>query len=146
MRRGSSESGSPDAPFNDDTLELAARAAAASTEAGRPGLIASILHQADGDPSEQIRRILIEICGVLTNYELAVMLSLSGDATSGVVAAALERLVEVDVAAPEFAEIRSFAMHRLLTYRLINASDASAKVTSLGRRLLAAARDEFGDG
>lgn len=133
-------------PFSDETLERATRAAAASVEVHRPGILAHLLSQAEGDPSEQLRRTLIDICGVLSNYELAVILSLSGEANDDATRQALERLVALDVAAPEFEEIRSFAMHRLASYRLISAEDASAYVMPLGRRLVAATRDQLSNG
>ena len=74
------------------------------------------------------------------------ILSLSVEANDDATRQALERLVALDVAAPEFEEIRSFAMHRLASYRLISAEDASAYVMPLGRRLVAATRDQLSNG
>lgn len=125
------------APYSESLLENATNAAARTDDSDRAAVFANILYfEPANDPTEVVRRHLIEICTVLTRYELALLLSLSRLTKNDSPTEFARLLMAMRLNAPDLEEVHTFSLARLATFRLIDGDSSKAEVTTFGRKVL----------
>lgn len=133
------QQGAQQPTYSEGLLEHAAAAAAATADPGRARVFADLLHCIDGteDPTELIRRFLIDACATLSRYELALLLKL-GEADTASTSDYGRKLLELHTKHPDLDEIRSFSLARLATFRLLTSDAPDGQLTHVGRLLISA--------
>lgn len=126
-------------PFSETLLEHATNATLQTSDDKRPLMFANMLFSdADTDPTELMRRLLIDIGTVLTRYEIALLLHICRDEELKPTTEFSKTIFDMHTSGTEFSDVRKFSLGRLSTFGLIGEAREDTEVTSLGLRLLSA--------